>query len=142
MKSEACHAFYILTRLELDQSALHVMCIFLSSPFTSTKLLIHFSYPQLTEMKKKMELETQSLEGVEENKKRMQRELEGVVQQLEEKASAYDKLDKTKTRLQQELDDMMVDQDNLRQTVSNLEKKQRKFDQVNGLMGGDGIEVL
>lgn len=89
-----------------------------------------------------MELETQSLEGAEENKKRMQRELEGVVQQLEEKASAYDKLDKTKTRLQQELDDMMVDQDNLRQTVSNLEKKQRKFDQVNGLMGGDGIEVL
>lgn len=117
------------------------MHLFLSLTF-STKLLILFPYPQLTEMKKKMELETQSLEGAEENKKRMQRELEGVVQQLEEKASAYDKLDKTKTRLQQELDDMMVDQDNLRQTVSNLEKKQRKFDQVNGLMGGDGIEVL
>ncbi|CAB1344647.1 unnamed protein product, partial [Coregonus sp. 'balchen'] len=85
---------------------------------------------QLTEMKKKVELEAQSLEGAEENKKRMQRELEGVGQQLEEKASAYDKLDKTKTRLQQELDDMMVDQDNLRQMVSNLEKKQKKFDQM------------
>lgn len=51
-------------------------------------------------------------------------------QRLEEKAMAYDKLEKTKNRLQQELDDLMVDLDHQRQIVSNLEKKQKKFDQV------------
>lgn len=81
-------------------------------------------------MKKKLEQEASSLEGSEESKKRIQRELEGVTQQLEEKTLAFDKLDKTKTRLQQELDDLMVDQDHLRQIVSNLERKQKKFDQV------------
>ncbi len=81
-------------------------------------------------MKKKLELEASSLEGAEESRKRSQRELDSVMQQLEEKTAAYDKLDKTKTRLQQELDDLILDQDHLRQIVSNLEKKQKKFDQV------------
>ncbi|XP_031730435.1 myosin-9-like isoform X1 [Anarrhichthys ocellatus] len=85
---------------------------------------------QLADLKKKLENETLSLEGAEEGRKRSQRELEGVMQQLEEKTAAYDKLDKTKTRLQQELDDLLVDQDHLRQIVSSLEKKQRKFDQM------------
>lgn len=84
-------------------------------------------------MKKKLEKEAQCLEGAEESCKRTQRDLEDTKQQLEEKASAYDKLDKTKTRLQQELDDLILDQDNLRQVVFNLEKKQRKFDQVSFL---------
>ena len=90
------------------------------------------SSSQLADMKKKMEQEALTLDGSEEGRKRVQRELEAVVQQLEERSSAYDKLDKTKTRVQQELDDLMVDQDHLRQIVSNLEKKQKKFDQVCG----------
>lgn len=81
-------------------------------------------------MKKKIEQEVGFLENAEEGKKRVQRDLESVTQRLEERSVAYDKLDKTKTRLQQELDDMVVDQDHLRQIVSNLEKKQKKFDQV------------
>ncbi|XP_036407940.1 myosin-9-like isoform X1 [Megalops cyprinoides] len=85
---------------------------------------------QLAEMKKKMEQEAGCLESAEEGKKRLQRDLESTTQRLEEKIAAYDKLDKTKTRLQQELDDLMVDQDHLRQIVSNLEKKQKKFDQL------------
>ncbi|XP_030649562.1 myosin-9 isoform X1 [Chanos chanos] len=85
---------------------------------------------QLADMRKRVEQDAGSLETAEEGKKRLQRELESVTQRLEEKASAYDKLDKTKTRLQQELDDMLVDQDHLRQIVSNLEKKQKKFDQM------------
>ncbi|XP_037328239.1 myosin-9-like isoform X1 [Pungitius pungitius] len=85
---------------------------------------------QLADMKKKLENESLSLEGAEEGRKRSQRELEGVMHQLEERTAAYDKLDKTKTRLQQELDDLIVDQDHLRQIVSNLEKKQKKFDQM------------
>lgn len=67
---------------------------------------------------------------MEEGKKRLQKEMEGLSQQYEEKAAAYDKLEKTKNRLQQELDDLVVDLDNQRQLVSNLEKKQKKFDQV------------
>lgn len=81
-------------------------------------------------MKKKVEQDAGCLETAEEGKKRVQRDLESTTQRLEEKCAAFDKLDKTKTRLQQELDDMLVDQDHLRQIVSNLEKKQKKFDQV------------
>ncbi|XP_073350325.1 myosin-9-like isoform X2 [Pagrus major] len=85
---------------------------------------------QLTEMKKKVEQDAGCLETAEEGKKRLQRDLEGTNQRLEEKCAAFEKLDKTKTRLQQELDDLLVDQDHLRQIVSNLEKKQKKFDQM------------
>ena len=85
---------------------------------------------QLADMKKKVEQEAGCLESAEEGKKRLQRDLEAVSQRMEEKCAAFDKLDKTKTRLQQELDDLLVDQDHLRQIVSNLEKKQKKFDQV------------
>lgn len=96
----------------------------------STKPLNFHSCLQLVDIKKKLEQEVFSLEGSEEGRKRVQRELENITQQLEEKTAAYDKLDKTKTRLQQELDDLILDQEHLRQIVSNLEKKQRKFDQV------------
>uniref|UniRef100_A0A3Q2Q6P8 Myosin-9 n=1 Tax=Fundulus heteroclitus TaxID=8078 RepID=A0A3Q2Q6P8_FUNHE len=85
---------------------------------------------QLADMKKKVEQEAVSLEGAEESRKKLQRDMDEIMQQLEEKTAAYDKLDKTKTRLQQELDDLLVDQDHLRQLVSNLERKQRKFDQM------------
>lgn len=85
---------------------------------------------QLAEMKKKLEQDACSLESTEEAKKRFQRDLETANQRMEEKCAAFEKLDKTKTRLQQELDDLLVDQDHLRQIVSNLEKKQKKFDQV------------
>lgn len=77
-----------------------------------------------------MEQDAGCLDSAEEVKKKLQRDLEASSQRLEEKCSAYEKLDKTKTRLQQELDDLLVDQDHLRQIVSNLEKKQKKFDQV------------
>uniref|UniRef100_A0A4W4HL49 Myosin-9 n=1 Tax=Electrophorus electricus TaxID=8005 RepID=A0A4W4HL49_ELEEL len=83
-----------------------------------------------THTPKKMEMEMSSLESTEEAKKRVQRDLEAVTLRLDERNLAYDKLDKTKTRIQQELDDLIVDQDHLRQIVSNLEKKQKKFDQM------------
>lgn len=71
-----------------------------------------------------------TIEGLEENKKKLLKDMEALSQRLEEKAMAYDKLEKTKNRLQQELDDLIVDLDHQRQIVSNLEKKQKKFDQV------------
>lgn len=96
---------------------------------------VHFSGPnswlfQLSDAKKKLQDFTSTIEAMEEGKKRLQKEMEGLSQQYEEKAAAYDKLEKTKNRLQQELDDLAVDLDNQRQLVSNLEKKQKKFDQV------------
>ncbi|XP_072319392.1 myosin-9-like isoform X2 [Eucyclogobius newberryi] len=85
---------------------------------------------QLADMKKKLEQEASSLEGAEEGRKKLQREMDSMTLQLEEKTAAYDKLEKTKNRLQQELEDQLVDQDNLRQIVSNLGRKQKKFDQM------------
>lgn len=89
---------------------------------------------QLADMKKKMEQETQSLESSEEGRKRLQRELDDTLVQLEEKKVACDKLDKTKTHLQQELEDLTHSQDNFRQSLFSLEKKQRKFDQVSTVL--------
>lgn len=90
----------------------------------------HVDFMQLAEMKKKLEQDAGCLETAEEGKKKLLRDFEATTQRLEEKCAAYDKLDKTKNRLQQELDDLLVDQDHLRQIVSNLEKRQKKFDQV------------
>ena len=67
---------------------------------------------------------------LEESKKRLQRDLEAANGEYEEKASAYDKLEKSRIRMQQELEDVLMDLDSQRQLVSNLEKKQKKFDQV------------
>lgn len=85
---------------------------------------------QLSDSKKKLQEYTITIETMEEGKKKLQKEIESLTQQFEEKAASYDKLEKTKNRLQQELDDLVVDLDNQRQLVSNLEKKQKKFDQV------------
>lgn len=85
---------------------------------------------QLSDSKKKIQEFTTTVEFMEEGKKKLQKEIESLTQQFEEKAASYDKLEKTKNRLQQELDDLVVDLDNQRQLVSNLEKKQKKFDQV------------
>ena len=70
------------------------------------------------------------MEGLEDVKRKLMKDVELTSQRLEEKTMAMDKMEKTKNRLQQELDDLMVDLDHQRQIVSNLEKKQKKFDQV------------
>ncbi|XP_062932452.1 myosin-9 isoform X2 [Cynocephalus volans] len=87
-------------------------------------------HAQVTDMKKKMEDGVGCLETAEEARRKLQKDLEGLSQRHEEKVAAYDKMEKTKTRLQQELDDLLVDLDHQRQSVSNLEKKQKKFDQL------------
>uniref|UniRef100_A0A8W4FCU2 Myosin-9 n=1 Tax=Sus scrofa TaxID=9823 RepID=A0A8W4FCU2_PIG len=76
-------------------------------------------HAQVTDMRKKMEDGVGCLELAEEAKRKLQKDLEGLGQRFEEK-----------TRLQQELDDLLVDLDHQRQSVSNLEKKQKKFDQL------------
>uniref|UniRef100_A0A8V5HGZ5 Uncharacterized protein n=1 Tax=Melopsittacus undulatus TaxID=13146 RepID=A0A8V5HGZ5_MELUD len=84
----------------------------------------------IRESRKSLDDDLGTIEGLEENKKKLLKDMESLSQRLEEKAMAYDKLEKTKNRLQQELDDLMVDLDHQRQIVSNLEKKQKKFDQM------------
>lgn len=84
----------------------------------------------MTDTKKKVDDDLGTIESLEEAKKKLLKDVEALGQRLEEKALAYDKLEKTKNRLQQELDDLLVDLDHQRQIVSNLEKKQKKFDQV------------
>lgn len=64
---------------------------------------------------------------MEEGKKKLQREIESLTQQFEEKAASYDKLEKTKNRLQQELDDLVVDLDNQRQLVSTWRRSRRSL---------------
>ncbi|KAM8723839.1 myosin-10-like isoform 1-T1 [Acanthopagrus schlegelii] len=85
---------------------------------------------QLSESKKKLEDDSGVIDGLEEVKKKLQKDLELTSQRLEEKTIGFEKMEKTKTRLQQELDDITVDLDHQRQIVSNLEKKQKKFDQM------------
>ncbi|XP_029901940.1 myosin-9-like isoform X1 [Myripristis murdjan] len=119
-----------LRQMEDEQNNLREMLEEEEESKKNVEKQVHTLQSQLSEMKKKLEQEASALEGSEEGRKRFQREVDSVGQQLEEKCAAYDKLDKTKNRLQQELDDLMVDQDHLRQIVSNLEKKQRKFDQM------------
>lgn len=78
---------------------------------------------------------------MEEAKKKLLKDVEALSQRLEEKVLAYDKLEKTKNRLQQELDDLTVDLDHQRQIVSNLEKKQKKFDQVRGCLVSPALRL-
>ncbi|XP_061906286.1 myosin-11-like isoform X2 [Entelurus aequoreus] len=85
---------------------------------------------QLSDCKKKLDETLGCVEMLEEGKKRLQRDLEAANNEYEEKASAYDKMDKSRGRLQQELEDVLMDLDGQRQLVSNLEKKQKKFDQM------------
>uniref|UniRef100_A0A8C3AQ67 Myosin heavy chain 10 n=1 Tax=Cyclopterus lumpus TaxID=8103 RepID=A0A8C3AQ67_CYCLU len=82
------------------------------------------------ESKKKLEDDVGTIEGLEETKKKLQKDFELASLRLEEKTIGFEKMEKTKTRLQQELDDLTVDLDHQRQIVSNLEKKQKKFDQM------------
>uniref|UniRef100_A0A8C9VHW4 Myosin heavy chain 10 n=1 Tax=Scleropages formosus TaxID=113540 RepID=A0A8C9VHW4_SCLFO len=88
------------------------------------------SQAQLVETKKKLDDDVGMMEGLEELKKKLQKDMECASQKLDEKAIAFDKMEKTKNRLQQELDDLLVDLDHQRQIVQNLEKKQKKFDQM------------
>uniref|UniRef100_A0A5F8G841 Myosin heavy chain 10 n=1 Tax=Monodelphis domestica TaxID=13616 RepID=A0A5F8G841_MONDO len=94
------------------------------------RLRVELAEKASNETLKKVDDDLGTIESLEENKKKLLKDIEALSQRLEEKALAYDKLEKTKTRLQQELDDLMVDLDHQRQIVSNLEKKQKKFDQL------------
>lgn len=70
------------------------------------------------------------MELLEEGKKKFQKEIEGLTQQYEEKAAAYDKLEKTKNRLQQSWTTWLSISRQPATTGVQPGKKQKKFDQV------------
>ncbi|XP_075888707.1 myosin-9-like isoform X2 [Nelusetta ayraudi] len=119
-----------LRQLEDEQNSLREQLEEEEEAKKNVEKQLQMAQAQIAEMRKKVEQDAGCLETAEEGKKRFQRDLESTSQRLEEKCAAFEKLDKTKTRIQQELDDLVVDQDHLRQIVSNLEKKQKKFDQM------------
>ncbi len=81
-------------------------------------------------MRKKIEGESESIDQLEEARKKLIRQMEEVNTQLEEKCSHADKMDKTNKRLQAEVDDLSIEVDQSRSHISQLEKKQRQFDKA------------
>uniref|UniRef100_A0AAY5E8Q9 Myosin-9 n=1 Tax=Electrophorus electricus TaxID=8005 RepID=A0AAY5E8Q9_ELEEL len=116
-----------LRQLEDDQNRLKEL---LEEEEESKKSVEKQLHSVQTQVRLEHETKAATLESSEEGKRKLQREVESMAQQLEERNSAYDKLEKTKSRLQRELDDVLVGQDQLRQVVQELERKQKKFDQM------------
>ncbi|KAF4080350.1 hypothetical protein AMELA_G00169200 [Ameiurus melas] len=119
-----------LRQLEDEQNRLKELLEEEEEGKKSVEKQLHSFQTQMSELRKKLEQEAANLEASEEAKRKLQREMENLNQCVEVKSSAYDKLEKTKVRLQRELDDMLVGQDQLRQIVQELERKQKKFDQM------------
>ncbi|XP_053493571.1 myosin-9 [Ictalurus furcatus] len=119
-----------LRQLEDEQNRLKELLEEEEEGKKSVEKQLHSFQTQVSELRKKLEQEAANLEASEEAKRKLQREMENLNQCVEMKSSAYDKLEKTKVRLQRELDDMLVGQDHLRQIVQELERKQKKFDQM------------
>ncbi|KAM9112900.1 LOW QUALITY PROTEIN: myosin-10-like [Pangshura tecta] len=83
---------------------------------------------QVVEVRRKLEEDAGAAEALEEARRRAA-ELELLGQRWEEKAQA-EKLEKNRARLQQELDDASLELGQQRQAVANLERRQKKFDQM------------
>ena len=82
---------------------------------------------QLQDAKKRHEEDQSSLESVEENNRKFQRELEAVTNKLDELKSNTDKLEKTKKRLQAEVSkEKIASQNEMLQTKGNFLSKQRE----------------
>jgi myosin protein heavy chain len=84
---------------------------------------------QLAEHKKKLDEEQAIVDGFDEVKKKLQRDNEALVHQVEALTSENDKLNKSKKKIQSELEDLTVALENERSKFAAVDKKQRKFDQ-------------
>lgn len=81
------------------------------------------------EAKKKQEEEKGVVEQVEEAKKKLSRDMEGLLARIQQLEGDNDRLSKSKKKVQSELDDLNVELENYRTSISAMEKKQKKFDQ-------------
>ncbi|KAG0411031.1 hypothetical protein HPB47_011840, partial [Ixodes persulcatus] len=85
---------------------------------------------QVADAKKKADEEGEQLALAEDARKKSQKDTEALQRQLQELQGLADKLDKSKRKLQAEVEDVNVELESQRTKVVELEKKQRKFDQL------------
>uniref|UniRef100_T1J1V1 Myosin motor domain-containing protein n=1 Tax=Strigamia maritima TaxID=126957 RepID=T1J1V1_STRMM len=85
---------------------------------------------QLQESKKRADEEGELLTAAEEQRKKLAKDHETFQRVNEEVQASNDKLEKSKRKLQAEVEDLNVELESQRAKVSELEKKQRKFDQL------------
>ena len=84
---------------------------------------------QLLEYKKRVDEDTGAIDGLEELKKRLVRDMETMQQRIDTLEQENDKVNRSKKKLQAELEDVSMELDTQRSSFTALEKKQRKFDQ-------------
>ncbi|CAN8030210.1 unnamed protein product, partial [Ixodes persulcatus] len=84
----------------------------------------------VADAKKKADEEGEQLALAEDARKKSQKDTEALQRQLQELQGLADKLDKSKRKLQAEVEDVNVELESQRTKVVELEKKQRKFDQL------------
>lgn len=70
------------------------------------------------------------LKELEEQKKKLIKDIEALQRQVQELSQANDRLDKSKKKIQSELEDATIELEAQRQKVLELEKKQKNFDKV------------
>ncbi|XP_074647185.1 uncharacterized protein LOC141903116 [Tubulanus polymorphus] len=85
---------------------------------------------QVADMKKKSDEDLQVIDTLEDSKKKVLRDLDGHVQRNEGLQSQNDKLERSRKRLQTEVEDLTLALDTQRNNISQLEKRQKKFDQA------------
>jgi myosin heavy chain 9/10/11/14 len=67
---------------------------------------------------------------LEESRKKLNKDIEALMRQIEELQAANDRLDKSKKKIQSELEDATIELELQRTKVLELEKKQKNFDKV------------
>lgn len=83
----------------------------------------------MLDYKKRLEEGATLIEASEDSKKRMARDMDTFQQRIDALVAENEKLNKSKKKLQVELEDLNVELETHRSNVSNMEKKQKKFDQ-------------
>ena len=84
----------------------------------------------MLDYKKRLEEGRVLIEGSEESKKRMARDMETFQARIDTLASDNDKLLRSKNKFQAEVEDLNVELEKYRSQLGALDKKQRKFDQM------------
>ncbi|CAH1795103.1 unnamed protein product, partial [Owenia fusiformis] len=84
---------------------------------------------QITESKKRADEDNSFIEQLEEYKKKAARDMDSLQQQLEQATANGDKMSRSRAKLQAELEDVQIEAENARGALTNMERKQKKFDQ-------------
>lgn len=93
-------------------------------------LLYVYVSMQLSDLKRQTEEVNSAVEAGEEARRKMQRELENAIQREKVKEEEKERIERQKERLREEIEDMTIALQRERQNCTALEKRQKKFDQV------------